>query len=398
MLIALAFLAFISLGLPDAVLGVAWPTMRGTFGLPLPALGGLLASSMVGYLASTFSTGWLMRRLGVGELLAVSSTLVTASLVGFALAPAWWVILACGVISGLGAGAIDAGINAFAAQRFSPRVVAWLHAAYGVGATAGPVLMTAVLAAGRPWRFGYGTLAVVLAVMTALFFATLRAWDAPAPGAATSDDVVTPADLRDTLRLPMAWLNVALFFLYVGIEVSAGQWLYTLFALARGVPHALAGLTVGAFWAGLTGGRIVAGILAHYLSRTAILRAAMLLAPCAAAVLAFAPPYVALAGAPLLGLGLAPIYPMLISDTPRRVGQAHAANAVGLQVCSAYLGIMALPTSAGFLMKSAGLEMLGPFLLLTTIGLLGLHELSLRILAAPRPSRPPAVQPSLDPK
>ena len=172
-LLGIAFLAFVSLGLPDGILGVAWPSIRTAFGVTLGQLGVLLASAMVGYLASSFCAGWLVARMGVGALLVWSSLLMVANSWGYAVASAWPVMVACALLAGLGAGAIDAGINAFAAARFSAGVVTWLHACYGVGAMLGPLLMTATLAAGLGWRWGYGLLGLFLAGM-ALAFASSR--------------------------------------------------------------------------------------------------------------------------------------------------------------------------------------------------------------------------------
>src|SRR5688572_6582458 len=177
-LILIAFVAFISLGLPDGVNGVAWPSVRATFGLPVGHLAILITAGTCGYLVASFSSGAVVRRLGVGRLLLASSLLVVGASAGYALAPAWPVMVGLGVFSGLGAGAIDAGINAYAARHFSPRLVDWLHAFYGVGATLGPVLMTAVLAAGLSWRWGYGVNAMLLAVMAVCFVFTLRLWAA----------------------------------------------------------------------------------------------------------------------------------------------------------------------------------------------------------------------------
>src|SRR5919204_2389293 len=148
----LAGLAFISLGLPDGLLGVAWPSIRAYFYLPLDALGALLVMFTTSYLLSSFSSGRLLAHINVGSLLALSCLATAASLIGYALAPQWPIMVALGVLSGLGAGAIDAGLNTFAATHFSARAVNWLHAFYGVGATLGPVIMTAVLSAGCPWQ------------------------------------------------------------------------------------------------------------------------------------------------------------------------------------------------------------------------------------------------------
>lgn len=161
-LTGIAILAFFSLGLPDGVLGVAWPSMRGALELGMAELGGLLVAAMVGYLVSASASGTLVARLGVGRLLVISSLVMTASSLGYAMAPGRVVVLGAALLAGLGGGAIDAGINAYAARRFPPRLVTWLHACYGVGAMLGPLLITGVLASGWSGRVGYAILALAL--------------------------------------------------------------------------------------------------------------------------------------------------------------------------------------------------------------------------------------------
>ena len=157
--VPLAFLAFVSLGLPDGVLGVAWPSLRRSFDRPIDQLGLILLSMTAGYLAASFSAGAILGRLGVGRLLVTSCLLVSASAAAWAATPWWPLIVAGGFVSGLGAGAIDAAVNAFAAARFTPRVITWLHACWGLGAMVGPLAMTAVIASGHGWRRGYLLLA-----------------------------------------------------------------------------------------------------------------------------------------------------------------------------------------------------------------------------------------------
>src|SRR5215475_777443 len=160
LLVALAYLGFVSIGLPDGLLGVAWPSIRASFGLSLDALGALLVMFTMGYLLSSFSSGRLLMHINVGSLLALSCLATAASLLGYALSPRWSMMVALGMLAGLGAGAIDAGLNTYAATHFSPRSVNWLHACYGVGATVGPLIMTSVLMADRPWQWGYGFVGV----------------------------------------------------------------------------------------------------------------------------------------------------------------------------------------------------------------------------------------------
>lgn len=384
MLLAIALVAFVSLGLPDGVLGVAWPSIRRSFDLPPAQLGVLLTSAMVGYVASSFSSGAVVTRLGIGRLLFWSSVLMVANSLAYALAPAWSVMVAAALLAGLGAGAIDAGINTFAAVHFSPRLVTWLHASYGVGAALGPLLMSAALATSPGWRGGYALIAAVLAAMAIAFLVTRRLWDVAAPQARPP---VEPAPgLLDTLLRPRVWLNIALFFVYTGLEVSAGQWTYSLLTEGRGVAPAAAGAWTAVYWSGLTAGRIVSGALAGRVPAETLLRAATLGAV-ASTLLLWRDPGMGLGLVALAALGccLAPIYPLLIAETPRRIGRPHAASAIGFQVAAAYLGTAAIPGAAGLLATARGLGVIAPCLFATALLLLLLQELARPRAESPSP-------------
>jgi len=375
----IAFLAFVSLGLPDGVLGVAWPSMRSALGLGVGELGGLLAAAMVGYLASAFASGTLVARFGVGRLLLASSLAMVASSLGYALAPARRVALGAALCAGLGGGAIDAGVNAYAARRFPPRLVTWLHACYGVGAMLGPLVMTGVMASGRSWRVGYWVIAIALGGMAVAFAVTRSAWDEKSDGAATAAREAPAASLGETLARPLVWLNMALFFVYTGLEVTAGQWMYSVFTEARGVGMGTAGLAVSAYWAGLTIGRVVFGALAAHHAPERLLRVSLLMAPAAALVIWWAPhATVGLAGLAALGFAFAPIFPLLVAITPERLGHRYVTQAVGLQVAVAYLGTAALPGTAGALAATLGLEVIPPFVVGGTLVLGLLHEAAAR--------------------
>jgi fucose permease len=372
-LLVVAFLAFVSLGLPDAVLGVAWPSVRREFGVPLSQLGVLLGAGMCGYLASSFSNGPIVARIGVGPLLTWSSALTAATAIGYSLAPSWPVMVGCALLGGLGAGAIDAGINAYAALAFSPRVMNWLHAAYGLGAAAGPALTTLILAQGLGWRAGYGTIAVILVVSTLCFALTLRLWQR---GVVTAHhEAAAPITFAATLRRPVVWLHASLFAIYVGIEATGTQWLYSFFTESRGINPAMAGAWASLYWASLTAGRILVGIVASRIDTLTLLRVAMA-GVCGGAALVWLSdgPWTGLAGVLLVGLAAGPIYPLLISETPARLGSSATGHAVGLQVAVSYLGAAAWPALAGVLARSLGLDVIGPFMLALAVALLALHE------------------------
>lgn len=384
-LLIVAFLAFVSLGLPDGVLGVAWPSVRRSFDLPLSQLGPLLAAAMTGYLVSSFSSGALVARVGVGRVLLWSSAVTTTASLTYALAPAWPAMLAGGLLTGLGAGAIDAGINAHAAVSFSPRVVSWLHAFYGVGAMAGPILMTAAVTGRLGWRGGYGLIAVLLAAMTVCFAATARLWSAPSGTRGARAPETASAGIVGTLRRPMVWMGIALFFLYTGLEVTAGQWAYSLLTEGRGMSAATAGTWVSVYWGSLTAGRLAVGALSTRLLATALLRVGMMGAPIGALLLsAWTGALGSLLALAVLGFSFAGIFPLLISETPARLGTAATSHAVGFQVAAAYLGVAALPGLVGVLAARVGLEVTGPFLVAGTVGLLVLHESALRMAARER--------------
>jgi fucose permease len=398
-LFGIAVVAFVSLGLPDAVLGVAWPSIRRAFVLPVSQLGLLLAAAMAGYLVSSGGSGPVVARIGVGRVLALSSGLMVASSLGYALAPRWWIVLAAALASGLGAGAVDAAINAFAAVRFPPRLVNWLHASYGVGAMLGPLLISGLMSAGLGWRWGYGTIAVILAAMTIAFARTVERWETRAPAGGPGPRAGEPgASLAATLGRPQAWTGIVLFFVYTGLEVAAGQWSFSLFTEARGLGTGVAGVWVAAYWASLTLGRIVFGALASRVALDTLLRVGMAAATPAALLIWAGPPALGVLGLAGLGFALAPVYPLLMSATPRRLGSALAGHAVGLQVAAAYLGAAVLPAMVGLWARRSGLEVLGPFLVAGTIVLLLAHELALwqsrpgRAAAPASPSAGPVSQ------
>ncbi|HEX4948300.1 MAG TPA: MFS transporter, partial [Blastocatellia bacterium] len=176
-LILLVYGGFVSIGLPDGLLGVAWPAMRATFHLPLDALGSLLVMYTAGYLISSFSSGRLLQHISVGSLLALSCLATGLSLLGYATTAWWWIVLALGTLAGLGAGAIDAGLNTYAATHFSTGMVNWLHAFYGVGALSGPLLMTQVMATGHSWRWGYAIVGAGQLMLAACFGVTYQQWN-----------------------------------------------------------------------------------------------------------------------------------------------------------------------------------------------------------------------------
>jgi fucose permease len=382
-LLLLAYVGFVSLGLPDGLLGVASPSMRASFGLAPEDIGELLVSFTAGYLLSSFNGGSLVSRLGVGTLLALSALATSVSLLGYALTSSWRAMLGFAVLSGLGAGTIDAGLNTWVATHFTARTVNWLHGFYGVGAAAGPLVMTAVLASGRPWRAGYAIVGLGQLALAATFAATRRRWEAMQVLRTTADgaapDPAVAARPTETLRLPATWLGIAVFFLYTGTEATAGVWAYSVLTQARGVDTETAGLWVSLFWTGLTVGRFAFGAVADHVPVLALLRASMVAVAVGAALFTMGGGGItASVGLVASGFGMAPIFPSLIATTPARLGARHTGNAVGFQVGAAILGAALLPSLTGLLVGDFGLEVVGPSMLAAALALLALHEVLAR--------------------
>src|SRR5262245_17106327 len=259
----LTFLGFVSIGLPDGLTGVAWPSMRSYFGLPIDALGGLLVSYTVGYLVSSFGSGRMLASISVGALLSLSCLATGVSLFAYAGTSPWWAVVTFGALAGSGAGAIDAGLNTYAATHFSARMINWLHAFYGIGALSGPLLMTRVLERGHPWQLGYVIVGAGQLTLAACFGLTLRRWNdgQQVDGAASPEPPVSVSNIS-TLQLPLVWLSAAVFFIYTGIEAAAGAWAYSLLTESRAIPMKTAGTWVSVYWGALTIGRIFSAMVA----------------------------------------------------------------------------------------------------------------------------------------
>ncbi|WP_224364933.1 MFS transporter [Hyalangium versicolor] len=383
-LLILAYLAFVSLGLPDAVLGVAWPSLRDTFQLPQALLGAPLAVGAATYFFSGLLAGKLITRVGIGLLLAASTALVSAGVLGFAAAPAFFVILLVTPFMGFGSGAIDAALNTYAARNFSPRHMSWLHAAYALGATTGPAIMTSVLSRGASWRVGYAVVGFSLAALALAFTVAKRRWDAGQPATEVVVDAPgnvgpvqqdsPPVGTWSALRSGRVWLQIAIFFFYTGIEVSAGQWSYTILKEGRGLSAPAAGTWVAVYWGGLLAGRLVLGFVVERVGTVRMLRLAMLGALLSAAFFAIPGLSFGAIALPLLSFSLASIYPGLMAETPRRVGEQTAPHAVGFQVSAATLGVAVLPSLAGIASERFGLDAIGPVIAFCALMIFILHE------------------------
>ena len=372
--VTIVALAFAALGLPDGALGVAWPSVRRDFALPVSGFGVLILVMMAGHLVASVGSGPAAARIGPARLLLWANLAFAASAFGFAFAPGWPALLLTGLVAGAAAGLIDAGLNAYAAARFSPGVITSLHACFGAGATLGPLLMGRVLDQGRSWRGGFGAIAGALCAMTIALALTRRVLDGAAR-AVTETALPSVPRLAETLRHPGVWLGVILFALYTGLEATPGRWAYSLLSEARGMAPDRAAVAAAAYWGSMSVGRASWGLAARWLAPRVVLRACLACAPVGALLVwtGSAGP-LAVAGLVILGLCFAPIFPLLIALTSDRVGTSHAGHAIGLQVAAASLGGGVLPGGIGLVARRTGLEVVGPFLFVAALVTVALHE------------------------
>lgn len=386
-LVILAYVAFIGLGMPDGLLGVAWPSIRTGFSIPLDAIGMFLTSLVIGYMTSSFFSGPVISRIGVGRVLAISCALTGIALLGYTFVPAWWMMVLLGTVAGLGAGAVDAGLNTYVAAHFSEGLMQWLHASWGVGITLGPLIMTMGLTATNTWHTGYRIVGGFQLALAVCFVLTLAMWTDGEKPAGTAEepkkltDYKTP--MRETLRQPQVWVSVSLFFMYVGAEGALGTWIYTLLTESRGIAPTVAGFWAGSYWATFTVGRVIAGLFAKRAGVNLLVIGGLVGALLGAVLLIWNPSEaVNLLAVAVIGFSIAPIFPAMMSGTSQRVGDHYAANTIGMQMTATGLGTAVIPGLMGVFARQISLEVIPVMLLAVYAGLFGLYLLANKIKIA----------------
>lgn len=341
----ITFLAFVSIGFPDAVLGVAWPSMRETFNRALPDLGFIVFSSGTGYFLSGIVAGQAIERLGVGRLLAISTTFVAVGLFGYALMPTFWPLLLAAFLIGLGSGAVDAGLNVYAAEHFSVTVMNWLHAFFGIGAMVGPFIMAGVFAAGGTWRVGYVIVASTIAAMAVVFLLTLSQWSDG--DSRTSEAAAARLSVGSVLRMPAVWLQIGIFFVMCGIEASAGNWTATILAGKFDATETTASLWGGIFWGSMAIGRIIMVPLSRDMNPARLVQICTWGLVAGSLLMTIDRLLMYQVGLVIFGLAMAPLFPTLMSLTPLRFGTAVSIHTIGFQVSAATVGIIGITTMGG---------------------------------------------------
>jgi fucose permease len=303
-------------------------------------------------------------------------------LIGYTLVPFWWMMVLLGILAGLGAGAIDAGLNTYVATHFGEGLMQWLHASYGIGVTLGPIIMTIALTTLDSWRAGYRVVGGFQLALAACFVLTLSAWNQKETSTASDEtkrltDYKTP--MTETLRQPRVWLSALLFFLYVGAEVSLGTWTYSLLVESRGIEPAVAGLFAGSYWATFTIGRVVAGLYAKRIGVNLLVQGSLVAALLGGVLLVWNPAdWANLLAVGLVGFAIAPIFPALMSGTSQRVGAHFAANTIGIQMAATGLGTAVIPSLLGVLARKGSLEIIPIGMIVIFAALFGLYLLALR--------------------
>lgn len=370
LLLAITYLAFIGLGLPDSLLGAAWPVIHEEFGVALSLQGIVTMIIAGGTIVSSLMSDKLTRKFGAGVVTAVSVLLTALAMIGFSFSTEFWHLCALAVPYGLGAGAVDAALNNFAALHFSSRHMNWLHCFWGVGASVSPYIMGACLSGGIGWHWGYRIVGLVQVVLTAVLFFSLPLWKKSSSDQAQTATLAKPSD--KPLAVAGVWQTLVMFFAYCSAEATAMNWSSSYLVTHRGVDANLAATFASLFFLGITFGRFVCGLFSEKLGNKRLIRigVAVMAVAVVAIVLPLSTNVVALCGLVLFGLGCAPVYPAVIHATPYRFGEGNSQAIVGFQMASAYVGTTFMPPLFGLIAKTSPIAFplfLGGFVLLLVI-------------------------------
>lgn len=387
------YLAFISLGLPDSLLGSSWPVMQPEFGASLDSAG-LLSMMITGStIVSSLVSGKILKRFGTGPVTCVSAFLTAAALLGFSYVPTFGWLLLLAIPLGLGAGSIDAGLNNYVALHYKAHHMSWLHCFWGVGATLGPIIMATFLVDGS-WRSGYLTIAGMQFILVLILFVTLPLWrrlERSRSGVQQAEDL-PPTQNQEGTKAQDRFLNTAFsaekplrirgvklallsFLFYCGVEATVGLWGSSFLVERKGMEAASAAEWISLYYGGITVGRFITGFITLKLSNRTLIRLGQSIALAGAVLLVLPlPSLFTLAGIILIGLGLAPIFPCLIHETPRRFGRMHSQTIIGYQMAMAYTGSTIIPPLAGFIATRTSIGIFPFFIALLALAMVLVSE------------------------
>ncbi len=405
LLLAVIYIAFISLGLPDSLLGSAWPTMSHDLGAPLSWAGGISMVISAGTIISALLSDRMTLRFGVGKVMLTSVATTAAALLGFSLAPNYWTLLLMAIPYGLGAGGVDAALNNYVAIHYASRHMSWLHCMWGVGASLGPYIMGFALTRGQGWSWGYRYIAILQVVLTVVLTLSLPLWKgrtAAVAGADSGVDIgamreksdvsesadgshasvkrtqpVKPLGFRQIVAIPGAKSVFVTFFCYCAVESTAGLWASSYMVLHHGLDAKTAASWASLFYVGITIGRALSGFMTMRFNDPTMIRIGQTIMLCGIVLLMvpFPGQIMALVGLILVGLGCAPIYPCIIHSTPAYFGADKSQAIVGVQMASAYVGALAVPPLFGLIADHTSISLYPIFLLLILVIMVMMHEL-----------------------
>lgn len=375
LLLAMIYLSFISLGLPDGLLGAAWPTMCPEFNVPLSWAGGISMLISGCTIISSLMSDRLTHRFGTGKVTAFSVALSAAALIGFSTCGSYWQLLLWAIPFGLGAGGVDASLNNYVALHYASRHMSWLHCMWGIGATLGPNIMGFALSGGQHWTAGYRWVGMVQIALTAVLVLSLPLWKGRQGNAVEEGKEDKPLSLRQIFAIPGAREVMVMFFCYCALEQTAALWASSYLALYKGVPSETAAFFASMFFIGITAGRALNGFLTMRFSDPQLIR----MGQCGIAIgivtmLLPMGKEMSLAGLILVGLGCAPIYPCVIHSTPDHFGAERSQALIGVQMASAYIGSCLMPPLFGLTASRFGVSLLPVFLLAILALMVFMHE------------------------
>ena len=378
LLLAIIYLAFISLGLPDALLGAAWPSMYPQFDVPVSYAGIISMIIALGTVVSSLQSDRLTKKLGTGKVTALSVLMTALALFGFATSHSFGMLCLWAIPYGLGAGSVDASLNNYVALHYESRHMSWLHCMWGVGASAGPYIMGYALTAGWGWNSGYHIIAVLQIVLTAILLCSLPLWK-QRPAEVLQDGKVQNVkalSIREVLQLAGAREILVCFFCYCALEQTTGLWASSYLTLHKGVSADTAASFASMFYLGITVGRALSGFLTMKLNDVQMIRLGEVII--GIGVLVMLLPFgqsLSLTGLILIGLGCAPVYPCVIHSTPAHFGADKSQAIIGIQMACAYVGTCLMPPVFGLIANHITVALLPVYLLIILVLMVIMHEL-----------------------
>lgn len=378
LLLVIIYLAFISLGLPDALLGAAWPSMYPQFDVPVSYAGIISMIIALGTVVSSLQSDRLTKKLGTGKVTALSVLMTAMALFGFAASHSFGMLCLWAIPYGLGAGSVDASLNNYVALHYESRHMSWLHCMWGIGASAGPYIMGYALTAGWGWNSGYHIIAVLQIVLTAILLCSLPLWK-QRPAEVLQDGKVQPAkalSIREVLQLAGAREILVCFFCYCALEQTTGLWASSYLTLHKGVSADTAATFASMFYLGITVGRALSGFLTMKLNDVQMIRLGEVII--GIGVLVMLLPFgqsLSLAGLILIGLGCAPVYPCVIHSTPAHFGADKSQAIIGIQMACAYVGTCLMTPVFGLIANHITVALLPVYLLIILVLMVIMHEL-----------------------